>query len=88
MASDAGYVSFAEHVIAMTSDTSIIARAATTSRFLTDLIVREIICKPLLLTIGKGEKPIEVIEETTKAQDAIADSSKTLDLIATTEPAE
>jgi uncharacterized protein len=56
MASDAGHVGFGEHVLAMTSDTSILVRAAGTSRFLTDLIVREIICKPVLLTIGKSEK--------------------------------
>jgi hypothetical protein len=56
MASDAGYVSLGEHVIAMTSDTSILVRAAGTSHFLTDLIVREILCKPVLLTIGKSEK--------------------------------
>jgi len=55
MASDAGQVGFGEHVIAMTSDTSILARAAGTSRFLTDLIVRQIICKPVLLTVGKSE---------------------------------
>jgi hypothetical protein len=56
MASDAGNVAFGEHVVAMTSDTSILVRAAGTSRFLTDLIVREIICKPVLLTIGKSEQ--------------------------------
>ncbi|MGD0799742.1 MAG: hypothetical protein ABR906_00350 [Terracidiphilus sp.] len=56
MASDAGHVALGEHVIAMTSDTSILVRAAGTSRFLTDLIVREIICKPVLLTIGKSER--------------------------------
>lgn len=56
MASDAGLVELGEHVIAMTSDTSILVRAAGTARFLTDLIVREIICKPVLLTIGKLEK--------------------------------
>lgn len=62
MASDAGYVALGEHVIAMTSDTSILARAAGTSRFLTDLIVREIICKPVLLTIGKSEKAEPALE--------------------------
>jgi hypothetical protein len=46
----------------MTSDTSILVRAAGTERFLTDLIVREIICKPVLLTIGKSEKPSVTIE--------------------------
>jgi hypothetical protein len=63
MASDAGHVELGEHVIAMTSDTSILARAASTSRFLTDLIVREILCKPVLLTIGKSEKKNPAIED-------------------------
>jgi hypothetical protein len=63
MASDAGHVSLGEHVIAMTSDTSILVRAAGTSRFLTDLIVREIICKPVLLTIGKSEKAESILED-------------------------
>jgi hypothetical protein len=63
MASDAGLVDLGEHVIAMTSDTSILVRAAGTERFLTDLIVREIICKPVLLTIGKSEKASEAIED-------------------------
>jgi hypothetical protein len=63
MASDAGYVSLGEHVIAMTSDTSILVRAAGTSRFLTDLIVREILCKPVLLTIGKSEKAEAALED-------------------------
>jgi hypothetical protein len=63
MASDAGYVALGEHVIAMTSDTSILVRAAGTSRFLTDLIVREIICKPVLLTLGKSEKIESVLEK-------------------------
>jgi uncharacterized protein len=62
MASDAGYVGLGEHVIAMTSDTSILVRAAGTSRFLTDLIVREIICKPVLLTVGKSEKADAVLQ--------------------------
>jgi hypothetical protein len=61
MASDAGHADLGEHVMAMTSDTSILARAAGTERFLTDLIVREIICKPVLLTIGKSEKAEPVL---------------------------
>lgn len=66
MASDAGHVGLGEHVIAMTSDTSILVRAAGTSRFLTDLIVREIICKPVLLTVGKSEKEEEVLNNSEK----------------------
>jgi hypothetical protein len=63
MASDADYIALGEHVIAMTSDTSILVRAAGTSRFLTDLIVREILCKPVLLTIGKSEKAESTLED-------------------------
>jgi hypothetical protein len=63
MASDAGYVDLGEHVIAMAADTSILVRAAGTSRFLKDLIVREIICKPVLLTVGKSEKTESALED-------------------------
>jgi uncharacterized protein len=63
MASDAGHVDFGEHVIAMASDTSILVRAATTSSFLTDLIVREIICKPVVLTIVKSERVEPALEK-------------------------
>jgi hypothetical protein len=66
MASDAGCVKLGEHVIAMTSDTSILVRAAGTSRFLTDLIVREILCKPVLLTIGKSERAESILNDSTE----------------------
>lgn len=56
MACDAGEVALGEHVVVMTSDTSLLVRAAPTARLLTDFIVREILCKPVLLTIGKTEK--------------------------------
>lgn len=55
MACDAGCLETGDHVIAMTSDTAIIVRTAPTDRFLTDFVVREVLCKPLFLTIGKGE---------------------------------
>jgi len=61
MASDAGHVELGDHVLAMASDTSILVRAAGTARFLKDLIVREIICKPVLLTIGKSEDADRVL---------------------------
>lgn len=59
MACDAGCLEIGEHVISMTSDTAIVARTAPTERLLTEFIVREIICKPMFLTIGKKE----VVEE-------------------------
>ena len=56
IACDAGEIEIGEHVVVMTSDTSLIVRAAPTTRLLTDLIVRQIICKPAFLTIAKAEK--------------------------------
>jgi hypothetical protein len=55
MACDAGEVGIGEHIVVMTSDTALIVRAAPTARLLTDLIVRQIVCKPAFLTIAKGE---------------------------------
>jgi hypothetical protein len=55
MACDAGYLKLGDHVIAMTSDTAIVVRTAPTERLLCDFIIREVICKPMFLTIGKGE---------------------------------
>jgi hypothetical protein len=56
MACDAGAIEIGEHVVVMTSDTSLIVRAAPTARLLTDFIVRQIICKPAFLTVAKAEK--------------------------------
>jgi len=55
LACDAGEITWGEHVITVTSDTAIVVRAAPTRHFLTDFVVREILCKPLFLTIGKKE---------------------------------
>jgi hypothetical protein len=57
MACDAGEVLFGEHAISLTSDTAILARMAPTRQLLRDFVVREIICKPVILTIGKREAP-------------------------------
>jgi hypothetical protein len=58
IACDAGEVKIGEHVVVMTSDTALLVRAAPTARLLTDLIVRQIICKPAFLTIAKVEKTL------------------------------
>ncbi len=55
MACDAGEVEIGEHVIALTSDTAILAQASNTDRMLGELIVREILCKPAVLTISRKE---------------------------------
>jgi hypothetical protein len=57
LACDAGEVSIGEHVIAMTSDTAILAQATSTRRMLGELIIREILCKPAILTVGRKEVP-------------------------------
>jgi hypothetical protein len=55
MACDAGEVELGEHIISLTSDTAVLVRVAPTERFLADFVVREIVCKPMSLTIIKGE---------------------------------
>lgn len=55
MACDAGIVRQGEHVISLTSDTSILVRSAPTSHLLTDFMVREIFCKPVVMNISKKE---------------------------------
>jgi hypothetical protein len=39
----------------MTSDTAIVVQAAPTERLLCDLVIREILCKPAILSIGRRE---------------------------------
>jgi hypothetical protein len=48
MASDAGRVNRGEHVIALTSDTAILAQSAPTRYMLTEFAVREVLCKPAI----------------------------------------
>jgi hypothetical protein len=56
MACDAGEVEIGEHVIALTSDTAILAQASDTDRMLGELIVREVLCKAAVLTVSRREK--------------------------------
>lgn len=67
MACDAGCLEIGDHVISMTSDTAIIVRTAPTDRLLTDFVVREVLCKPLFLTIIKGEEAYEEVATTIDA---------------------
>lgn len=61
IACDAGEVGWNEHVIALTSDTAILAQAAPTRRMLRDFAVREILCKPVIYTIGRGENADQML---------------------------
>lgn len=69
LACDAGAVGLGEHVIAITSDTAILAQATSTRRMLGELVIREILCKPAILTIGRREiaettgEPIPNVEQ-------------------------
>ena len=56
LACDAGCVESLEHVVALTSDTAILAQSANTQQMLSRLIIREVICKPAVLTIGRKEE--------------------------------
>src|SRR5581483_10111553 len=58
LACDAGHVEQGEHVISLTSDTAILAMAAVTRKMLSDLVIREVLCKPAILTIGRKEEKI------------------------------
>ena len=55
VACDAGAVHAGEHVIACCADTAILAKAAPSSHFLKFFAVREIVCKPLIHDLSKGE---------------------------------
>ncbi len=55
MACDAGPVAIGEHVIACTSDTAILAQGTCTRHMLGQLVIREVLCKPAVLTIGRKE---------------------------------
>jgi hypothetical protein len=70
MACDAGAIKQGDHVISMTSDTSILARASCTEDFLSDFIVRQIVCKPAILTIGKKEQEPPPLVEGREAEGA------------------
>lgn len=63
LACDAGHVGSGEHVISATSDTAILAQAAVTRQMLSQLIIREVLCKPAVLTIGRQEKEQLATEE-------------------------
>jgi hypothetical protein len=61
IACDAGEVGWGEHIIALTSDTAILAQAAPTRHMLTKFAVREILCKPAVYTIGRSEQAKNLI---------------------------
>jgi hypothetical protein len=63
IACDAGAVARAEHVIALTSDTAILAQATPTTHILTELAIREVLCKPVIYSIGRGEKADQMMSE-------------------------
>lgn len=63
VASDAGYLELGQHAICLTSDTAILARTSPTQDLLTDFIVREILCKPMTLTVVKHEKRLTPLPE-------------------------
>lgn len=56
VACDAGSIGPGQHVIVMSADTSLLVKASPSSHAFSSLAVREIICKPLIQDITKGEK--------------------------------
>jgi hypothetical protein len=61
VACDTGLVPAGEHVISCCADTSILAKAATSAQLLTSFAIREIVCKPIIHDISKGEALAEEI---------------------------
>jgi uncharacterized protein len=59
LACDSGAVAVGEHIISMTADTAILVQAAPTARMLRELTIREILCKPAILSLGRSESQIE-----------------------------
>jgi len=62
LACDAGHIDIGEHVVSLTSDTAILATAAVTRKMLSQLVIREILCKPAILTIGRNETTPMVLQ--------------------------
>jgi hypothetical protein len=75
MACDAGEVEIGEHVIALTSDTAILAQASNTDGMLGHLIVREVLCKAAVLTVTRREQSEKMSGQLSLEMDA---ESKTL----------
>ena len=65
-ACDAGAAELGEDVIVLTADTAVLARATTTRRMLRELVIREILCKPAILSISRGESAQAVFEVATE----------------------
>jgi hypothetical protein len=55
MACDAGHVDLGEHVISLTSDTAILAQATCTHRMIGEMVIREILCKPVVMSVVRRE---------------------------------
>jgi hypothetical protein len=70
MACDSGEVDWGEHIVVMTADTALLVKAAPTDHFLTDLIVREILCKPVFLTISRKEDPGSLMADADEEPDS------------------
>lgn len=83
LACDAGHVGFGEHTIALTSDTAILAQASSTARMLSELRIREILCKPAVFTVTRNEvseklpAQMQLIPSEKKALPAASNSSDT-----------
>ncbi len=55
VACDTGVVPSGEHVVSCGADTSIVAKASTSAQLLSSFAIREIVCKPLVHDLSKGE---------------------------------
>jgi hypothetical protein len=78
LACDAGHIDSGEHVVALTSDTAILAMAAVTRKMLSEMVIREVLCKPAILTIGRKETNPKLIVGKSNHKKLKAAAGKTL----------
>jgi uncharacterized protein len=84
VACDSGAVGLGEHVIALSSDTAILAQATSTRRMLGELVIREILCKPAVLTIGRNENADKVMPPLSRHAEAGLDKPRSHAIAGTT----
>ena len=63
LACDAGFVEPGDHIISLTADTAILATAAPTRHMLSNMVVREVLCKPAIMTIKHREPAATLPDE-------------------------
>jgi hypothetical protein len=78
IACDSGTVKNGEHVISMTSDTAILVQAVPTRLMLSELAIREILCKPAIYSIGRNEQSDRFLKKNETKKSLVPGENKAL----------